>query len=289
MGLSFARHERIILKGYPGLSESWLHDMICRDTSILGLGDVDVVARERVQCTGGRLDLMLMDTESSIRYEVEIMLGATDPSHIIRCIEYWDIERRRYPAYDHVAVLIAEELTTRFLNVIGLLSGSIPLIAIQLNALRIQDQIILDFVKVLDQRMLREDDEAESAGIAVDRNWWESQKGKDSISLCDKLLELANEKSSAKYQLKFKRSHVALSTDGSFFNLAIIWPKQKFIRFRSKVQAPDSWVKEFETSGLEAESRNDGRVQVRITHADFQRHEALLRSFIQRAIEDSSS
>jgi hypothetical protein len=33
------------------------------------------------------------------------MLGATDESHIIRCIEYWDIERRRYPAYEHCAVL----------------------------------------------------------------------------------------------------------------------------------------------------------------------------------------
>ena len=30
-------------------------------------------------------------------YEVEVMLGETDPSHIIRCIEYWDIEKRKYP------------------------------------------------------------------------------------------------------------------------------------------------------------------------------------------------
>ena len=30
--------------------------------------------------------------------------------------EYWDIERRRYPQYDHCAVLIAEDITSRFLN-----------------------------------------------------------------------------------------------------------------------------------------------------------------------------
>ena len=30
-----------------------------------------------------------------------------DESHIIRTIEYWDIERRRYPQYEHVAVIVA--------------------------------------------------------------------------------------------------------------------------------------------------------------------------------------
>ena len=55
-------------------------------------------------------------------------------SHIVRCIECWDIERRRSPAYDHVTVLVAEDITSRFLNVMSLLAGRIPLVAIQLNA-----------------------------------------------------------------------------------------------------------------------------------------------------------
>ncbi len=38
----------------------------------------------------GRLDLLLQDANQR-RYEVEIQLGATDESHIIRTIEYWDI------------------------------------------------------------------------------------------------------------------------------------------------------------------------------------------------------
>ncbi len=69
-----------------------------------------MVQREKIQYSGGRLDLLLSDGDST-RFEVEVMLGPTDPSHIIRCIEYWDIERRRYPAYDHIAVLVAEEIT----------------------------------------------------------------------------------------------------------------------------------------------------------------------------------
>ena len=146
---------------------------VAADPGILGLGDLVLRDKERIQPRAGRLDLLLQDVEAKRRYEVEIQLGATDEGHIIRTIEYWDIERRRYPAYDHIAVLVAEQVTARFLNVIALFAGSIPIIAIQLNALRVSNQVVLDFVKVLDQRQLREDDTGEAGGAAepdVDRS-----------------------------------------------------------------------------------------------------------------------
>src|SRR5262245_42205727 len=125
MPLNYTKHEPISLRNHPDFSEVWLHDRIAEDPAILGLGELEVIQREKVQFAGGRLDMLLWDADNGTRYEVEVMLGATDPSHIIRAIEYWDIERRRYPAYDHVAVLIAEQVTSRFLNVMSLLAGSI--------------------------------------------------------------------------------------------------------------------------------------------------------------------
>ena len=125
----------VSLKSHPVLTERWLQDEIVKDTSILGLGDLVVRSQERIQPKGGRLDLLLEDPDSGTRYEIELQLGTVDESHIIRTIEYWDLERRRYPQYDHVAVIVAEEITSRFFNVIGLFNGFIPLIAIQLNAL----------------------------------------------------------------------------------------------------------------------------------------------------------
>ncbi len=65
-------------------------------------------------------------------YEVEVMLGRVDETHIIRSIEYWDIERRRWPTREHRAVIVAEEITTRFFNVIALFNRAIPMIAIKL-------------------------------------------------------------------------------------------------------------------------------------------------------------
>jgi len=125
----------ISLKKHPILTERWLQDVIAEDPSILGIGEVVLKDKERMHPGAGRLDLLLQDADGHGRYEVEIQLGATDESHLIRTIEYWDIERRKYPQYDHTAVIIAEQITSRFLNVISLFNGFIPLMAIQVAAI----------------------------------------------------------------------------------------------------------------------------------------------------------
>ena len=109
-----------------------------------------MVRREKQQSSGGKLDILLKDPENDTMYEVEVMLGATDESHIIRTIEYWDIEKRRWPQRQHFAVLVAEDVTRRFFNVVQLLSLSIPIIAIQANVIEANGTRILHFAKVLD-------------------------------------------------------------------------------------------------------------------------------------------
>src|SRR5438105_2583242 len=80
-----------------GLDEAWLQLQIAQDTSLLGLGDLELLKREKNQRTGGRIDFLMADPDIGTRYEIEVMLGAVDESHIIRTIEYWDVERQRYP------------------------------------------------------------------------------------------------------------------------------------------------------------------------------------------------
>jgi hypothetical protein len=217
------------------------------------------------------------------------MLGATDPSHIVRCIEYWDIERRRYPAYDHVAVIVAEEITTRFLNVLALLSGSIPLIAIQLNALKVGESILLDFVKVLDQRLLRDDDTVESEGSEVDRQWWESRKGVENVQICERILEFAREKAAEGYDLRYKKSHISLNTSGSFFNVAAFWPRQKFVRARFKITDAANWMERLEQAGIDATIPREGRLQLILVPSDVKQHEALLREIVHQVITEAES
>jgi RecB family endonuclease NucS len=86
-----------------GLDEFWLQNQIWKNPSCLGLGDLDTIAKEKKQ-SGGRLDILLKDSDDDSMYEVEIMLGETDETHIIRTIEYWDNEKRRWPQRQHFAV-----------------------------------------------------------------------------------------------------------------------------------------------------------------------------------------
>ena len=135
--MKYLKLKKVNLKNHPEYNEKWLQDVIADDPSVLGLGELVLKDRERLQPRAGRLDLLLQDADGSMRYEVELQLGRADESHIIRTIEYWDIERRRYPQYDHTAVLIAEDITSRFLNVIGLFNGFIPIMALQISAIQI--------------------------------------------------------------------------------------------------------------------------------------------------------
>ena len=74
------------------LDEKWLQDRIEEDPSIVGLGtDLQIFRREKRTTPGGRIDFVLSDADQERHYEVEIMLGTLDESHIIRTIEYWDL------------------------------------------------------------------------------------------------------------------------------------------------------------------------------------------------------
>lgn len=146
-----------------GYDEFWLQDQIVENPSCLQLGELEVISRERQQTSGGRLDILLKDPEDDSMYEVEVMLGETDETHIIRTIEYWDNEKRKWPQRQHFAVLVAETITRRFFNVIQLMSHAIPIIAIQVNVVEADGKKILHFSKVLDTYEEPED-EGETGG-----------------------------------------------------------------------------------------------------------------------------
>src|SRR2546423_1361292 len=203
----------ISLRGHPYFSEKWLEDQIVENPSILKLGEVEVRARQRIQPRAGRLDLLLEDTESRKRYEVELQLGKTDESHIIRTIEYWDIERKRYPQYEHCAVLVAEDITSRFLNVLGLFNGIIPLIAIQLQALRVNDGVALVFTKVLDELELGLEESDGAEKVIRTRADWEARVPKSILQIVDSIFEAVKALDPA-YELNYKKYFIGLARSG---------------------------------------------------------------------------
>jgi hypothetical protein len=250
--MDFTRSERIYLRLHPELNEKWVQELIASDPSILGLGELVLRDKERIQPRAGRLDLLLQDPETKRRYEVEVQLGPTDEAHIIRTIEYWDIERKRYPQYEHCAVLIAEDITSRFLNVVALFNGSIPLIALQMQALKVGTHTTLVFTKVMDELsrgMVDEDEDAEAA--PTDRAYWEKRGTKATVQLADELLAIAREIDPS-LELKYNKFYIGFSKEGQPFNFAIFRPRKSTINFEFKLPKAEEIDAKVDQAGIEA-------------------------------------
>ncbi len=190
-----------------GKDEFWLQKIIYENPSILGLGDLISVNKEKTQSSGGRLDILLKDQEDNTMYEVEVMLGETDPSHIIRSIEYWDNEKRKYPQRQHFAVLIAESFDRRYFNVVQLLSLNIPMIAIQADLLEVNKEYILNFTKILDVYIEPEDNEDEKP--VGDTTW--KEKSPWTVSTAKEFFELIE---TPKKSMNYTQSYISIVIEG---------------------------------------------------------------------------
>ncbi|MDP8224313.1 MAG: hypothetical protein P9L99_13195 [Candidatus Lernaella stagnicola] len=247
--LSYVKPTKVQLKDHPLFSEKWLQERIVEDPTILGLGDLEVKDVERRHPKAGRLDLLLRDPDSGKRYEVEIMLGAVDESHIIRTIEYWDIERKRYPQFDHCAVLVAEEITSRFLNVINIINSHIPLIALQVNALQIGDNITLGFTKVLDEIVLGDDEDDDNGGQQVDRKYWEDKGSKKSLKIVDECFDILRE-IDADIQIKFNKYYIGLTIGGRSVIFVLFRAKKAFARVEVRLVDKAAWKSRLEDENI---------------------------------------
>ena len=281
---NYVKFQRIWLKGHKEFDEKWLQEKIAEDPSILGLGDLILRDKERAQPKAGKLDLLLQDPNSNQRFEVEIQLGKTDESHIIRTIEYWDIERRRWPQYDHTAVIVAEDITSRFLNVISLFNGFIPLVAIQMNAGKIGNQISLVCTTVLDQMTLGRVEEEEEKEVA-DRSYWEKRGTKATVSIADELLEMIKT-FDQDFELKYNKFYIGLARGGQPNNFAIFRPQKNALRLEVRIKKSEEQEEKLNEAGLNLIGYDSwGRYGIRITKQDLKKHEEFLKAFLKDAYD----
>lgn len=272
------------MKQHADLNEKWVQDRIADDPSILGLGDLVLKDRERRQPNAGRLDLLLQDRDTDRRYELELQLGRTDESHIIRTIEYWDIERRRYPQYDHCAVIVAEDITTRFLNVINLFNSAVPIIAIQMAALGVGDQVALVFTTVLNELSRGLEEEDDETLEAVDRAYWETRVGKDVLGMADQLLGVLRQWDST-LEMKYNKYSIVLASDGIVDKFVSFRPKRQFIRVEAKLPQAEETDTQLEEAGLDLMPYKWGKYRVRLTRADLVKQEAVIADLLKRALD----
>lgn len=283
--LIYSIPEKINLKNHPDFNESWLQEKIAENPQIIGLGELELIDRERKQHKSGRLDLLLADFDNNARYEIELQLGQTDESHIIRTIEYWDIEKRRYPQYDHCAVLIAEDLTNRFLNVLSLFNGHIALIIIQMTALKIDDKIVLNFTKVMDRFALRNDDIADTKLVETDRNYWNNRSSSKNVEIVDKILEMINETAEPKLKPNYNKYYIGLTDGYKSRNFIHFKPKKQFTNILIEITNPEEWISKLEEEGISANFR-ERWLRFALTTSNFDKKKTILKEIVAFAVQD---
>ncbi|MDE0023297.1 MAG: hypothetical protein OXP69_02680 [Spirochaetaceae bacterium] len=273
----------VSLKNHPKYNERWLQERIYEDPSLLGLGNLKVRDTERRQPSGGRLDMLLVDPETDKRYEVELQLGATDASHLIRTIEYWDEERKRYPRFEHIAVIVAEDVTSRFLNVIGLFNRAIPLIALQLKAVEVNDVLTLVATQVLDLTPSGVDDEDDEE--PADRGLLERESSHAALLVCDRIIEMVRGVKSD-IEPNYTKSYIGLRGAEGVQNFVTMWPKKKgHVNVHFKIPFDSDLDSRVEDSSLIkiGYSQGSNKCKVSIRELDLGDSQTLITELIRKA------
>lgn len=124
-------------------------------------------------------------------------------------------------------MLVAEDVSSRFLNVISLFNGTIPLITIQMQALKVGEQVALVFTTVIDEltRAIEEEEEEEE----VNRAYWETKAAKSTVAIADDVLKIIHEFDPT-LSLKYNKLYIGLAKDGQPRNFVTLQPRKNSLR-----------------------------------------------------------
>lgn len=269
--------------GPGGWGEDFVQRLILEDPSILGLGDLVVKDKERPQSGAGRLDFLLQDSPVTVRYEVELQLGDTNPSHIIRTIEYWDRERRNAPQFDHVAVIVAEGITARFFNVISLFNQHIPLIAIKMTGISLGGKRTVIFTKVLDhaKRVVEDED----AGVPeTNRAYWEEKTSPETMALVDGVISIAKRIDPA-IGPRFIKGSIPLKKGTEFWRFLTLRPKKKFLKMALPCPQSEQVEADLNAADIDFDDYDErrGRYVLTVIPGDLPKHSGVLEKLMAAA------
>ena len=249
--MEYLKPERISLKLHAQLDEAWVAERIADDPAILGLGKLFLHEHVRPRPCTGRFDLILQGPELLRQYEVGVQLGAIDEVHVVRTIERWGARSKRHPHYHHCAVIVAEEVTPRFSNIVSLFNQTIPLIVIQMQALRFDERVTLVFTTIISEvpnRMIEQDEEADPSHR--DRRYWVNRGSKTSVELVDALLELIGELDPSLEPI-YNRFFIGLVKDRRPVDFAVFRPRKEKVELEIKLPRSDETDNRLDAAEIE--------------------------------------
>jgi len=181
-------------------------------------------------------------------------------------------------------VIVAEDITSRFLNVISLFNKSIPLIAIQVNALEVGGVLTLHATKVLDLVQIGTDEDDEP-GQATDRDYWLKKGSPISLKVVDGLIDLINEVDPG-LVAKYNRHYVGLARNGVPDNYVVFRPRRgDNVICELRIPRSDDTTALIDEIGLDSlpYSTRWARYRVRVSPNDLKEQGRVLKELVRRS------
>jgi predicted transport protein len=182
---------------------------------------------------------------------------------------------------------VAEDITSRFLNVISLFNGHIPIIAIQLTAVETPNGIGLIFTKVLDTVKLGLVDEDEVTSEITDRSYWESHKATtDSVKIADLVLQMAKTFAPGLEQ-NYKKNYIGFKLGNRAFNFAMCIPRPRGMNLEIALPLSEEVDTALNATDLDVlnYNRHFGLYRIGLKKADLEKHKDLLLSLLRKAYD----
>lgn len=248
---NYIDHENFNLKDST-INESTIGDIIEKDPSKIGLGECEIIRRERHQ--GNRvLDFLIQQEDEDIRYEVELQLGKADWSHICRSILYWSKERKKTPQYRHFPVLIAEEISQKHLELISYFNSPMIIIKMQGNIINNKDYI-LDFDILLDGRdsdPVSDECDDDKSSLTVDEEYWKKKGCPLTTDLLKKVFQIVTD-INPNFEKNWKKHHIGLrEINGSAKNFVSFKTRKEFLTLEIKMERDKKFDEMIEENDLD--------------------------------------
>jgi len=175
------------------------------------------------------------------------------------------------------------------LNVIGLFNGFIPLVAIQLNALKLADNVSLVFTTVLDAVRLGPVEEDEEVQAVTDRSYWEQRASKATMAMADEMLGIVRGLDPS-LEPKYNKFYVGLARQGQPSNFVIFKPKKDWLRVEVRLPKSEEVQQQLEASGLDVMDYDArwGRYRIRLSAGDEKKHSGFLKKLLTMAYEEAA-
>jgi hypothetical protein len=295
--MNFAPSEKISLARHKDFDEAWVEKTIKNFPEMLGLGGLSNFQSQLIQQRVGRLDLLADNLSREQRFVIELMLGELDASHLMRVMDYW-LKRKNQDIdsdLELVAVLVAEKvLVSRYFPLIQFLAqklgSDLPLIVIEMTALKVGDQMTLSFAQVIDSSQ-EEIVEGEIEGrVATDHAYWVNRSSQDGMHIVDELISILKQLDPS-ISARYNTNYVGITKKNRANNFVWFSPKRKFVRCNVKVSDPAGWQERLAALGVEVIEASGQLLRFRLKkeqlEASLETFKELLKASYDHRFEDA--